>query len=175
MFTVPGRERHADTAVWPGSLVLAPDEDYRTPGFVLDTSVRAPTATTYLHGAGANAATVPGFAASVGERLKRKHHEGCLDERRWRFVPFIHETFGRIGDAASKFLSQLAGHAAACAGGTTGTIARRRGILRRKFTTELGAALAQELAERVFAYMRGAVLRGVQLDPVSTLLSPSPA
>ena len=72
------------------------------------------------------------------EKLKIKYHEGCLDARRWRFVPFVHESFGRMGAEAIKFLAQLAGHAAACKGGSSGLIARRRGQLRRRFVLELG-------------------------------------
>jgi len=141
----------------------------------LDTTVRAPTAIKYLTPARANAATVSGFAAATAEREKYKHHEGCLDDQRWRFIPFVHETYGRMGTAAAEFISQLAGHAAACAGGSKGTIARRRGILRRRITSQLSAALVQELAERMFAYMRGAMLRGAQLNPVSAILSAVPA
>ena len=116
-----------------------------------------------------------GFAAATAERGKYNHHEGCLDDQRWRFIPFVHETYGRMGTAAAEFVSQLAGHAAACAGGSKGTIARRRGILLRRITSQLSAALMQELAERMFAYMRGAMLRGAQLNPVSAILSAVPA
>ena len=46
--------------------------------------------------------------------------------------------------------------------------------LRRHIALQLGAALMQELVERTSAYTGGFVLRGVQLDLVSTSLSEPP-
>ena len=66
----------------------------------------------------ANAAVKDGYAANVGNKEKIEHHKGCLDPRQWMFVPFVQETFGRLGGAAHKFLRELAAHSAACKGAT---------------------------------------------------------
>ena len=59
--------------------------------------------------------------------------------------------------------------------GPDAVIVRRRGILRRRMTVALGAALASELAERVLVYVRGAILAGRRARPVSALLAECPA
>jgi hypothetical protein len=176
MFKVP-HTRRADTAISPGALRFAPDPAFRTVGFVVDTTVRAPTAATYVvgRGPGRNSAVENGYAARVAEEQKAWHHRGTLCGQRWRLVTFAHEVFGRRGREADQFLEQVAGHAAACEGGPDEVILRRRGILRRRMIVALGAALAGELAERVLVYMRGAILAGRRARPVSALLAECPA
>jgi hypothetical protein len=176
MFKVP-HLRRADTAISPGGLRFAPDPAFRSVGFVIDTTVRAPTAVTYVvgRGPGRNSAVEDGYAARMAEEQKEWHHRGTLCGRRWRLVTFAHEVFGRRGREADKFLEQVAGHAAACEGGPDAVIIRRRGILRRRMIVGLGSALAGELAERVLVYVRGAILAGRRARPVSALLAECPA
>ena len=84
-------DRRADTAIGPGALSLAKDTTLQYEGVVVDSTVRAPVADYMLPptaGARANAATQDGFAATAGEKQKRKHHENCLLPQ-WRFVPFV--------------------------------------------------------------------------------------
>src|SRR6185436_15517529 len=114
-----------------------------------------------------NSATDDGYAAKRGEKEKIAHHKGALDESQWHFVPFAQETFGRLGAAAHKFLGELAEHSAACKGGDSITIRRRAGIVLRSLIVRLSASLHAELAERVFAYVRGARMRGWVVHPLS--------
>ena len=168
-------DRRADTAIGPGALSLAKDTTLQYEGVVVDSTVRAPVADYMLPptaGARANAATKDGFAAAAGEKQKRKHHENCLLPQ-WRFVPFVQETFGRLGPAARAFLRQVASHSAAAQGGHTKVIERRAGIVYRHMLVALGASLARELAERVFAYVRGARLAGWTAHPVLAILTGS--
>ena len=170
-------DRRADTAIGPGALSLAKDTTLQYEGVVVDSTVRAPVADYMLPptaGARANAATQDGFAAAAGEKQKRKHHENCLLPQ-WRFVPFVQETFGRLGPAARAFLRQVASHSAAAQGGHTKVIERRAGIVYRLILVALGASLARELAEslRVFAYVQGARLEGWTAHPASAILTGS--
>ena len=103
-----------------------------------------------------------------------QQHQGGLNMRQSRFRPCMHECFVRMRTEATESLAQLAKHAVACKGGSKQVIGLRSGLLRRHCALELHAALAQEQAERQFAYIRGTVLRGVFLDLVSTLLSAQP-
>ena len=52
-------------------------------------------------------------------------------------------------------------------------IERRAGIVYRHMLVALGASLARELAEKVFAYVRGARLAGWTAHPVSAILTGS--
>jgi hypothetical protein len=50
-------------------------------------------------------------------------------------------------------------------------ILRRRAVIHASLRTQLSTALAREVSERVFAYIRGARrFRGRMVDPVSALL-----
>ena len=168
MFTVSNRK--ADTAVARGAMHMARDERLQHMGVIIDTTVRSPVADLYLGGSRKNAATTDGFAANLGDKQKLTHHKGCLDEQQWHFVPFVQETFGRLGDKAYKFLRELAAHSAACKGGDSVVIRRRAGIFLRRIVVCLNASLHAELAERVFAHVRGARQRGWVVRPVSSHL-----
>jgi hypothetical protein len=86
-------------------------------------------------------------------------------------VPFVQESYGRFGEAALGFISLVASHSAACRGGNKKVILRRRGIISRQIMAELSLCLARELGERVCAYVRGAIMAGRTVDPVSALLA----
>jgi len=174
VFRKPGFKM--DTVLAPGALSLASDEEYAMKGVLLDNSIRAPTAGKYLEaGEGKGAAFESGFAAKKGEKDKIKHYiteSQSFDTDRWVLVPFVQESFGRFGKAALNFVRILASHSAACRGGNVEVIQRRQGIITRQILTQLSLCLARELAERVQAYMRGAIMAGRRTDPVSALLRP---
>jgi hypothetical protein len=128
--------------------------------FVLDTTLRTPTTASYLKSRRSNAANTAGFAAALGGDSKMQHHQGL--------IPMVQESYGRIGIQAAVFVTQLAAHSAACKGGSTSQILRRRGVIHASIRTQLSAALAREVSERVFAYIRGARrFYGRKVDPVS--------
>ena len=87
-------------------------------------------------------------------------------------VPFVQESFGRFGDAALRFVDTVASHSAACRGGNEKVIRRRAGIISKQIVAEMSLCLARELGERVSAYVRGAVMAGRSVNPVSALLRP---
>ena len=87
-------------------------------------------------------------------------------------MPFAQESFGRFGEAALRFMAMVASHFAACKGGNKKVIKRRTGIINRQIRGEMSLSLARELSERVFAYVRGAIMAGRSTDPVSALLTP---
>ena len=168
MFAVANRK--ADTAIARGAMHMARDDRLQRMGVVVDTTVRSPVADLYLKPVKMNAATTDGYAANLSDKQKRTHHRGCLDERQWHFVPFVQESFERLGDVAYKFLREVAAHSAACKGGDSVVIRRRAGIILRRLVVSLSASLHTELAERVFAYVRGARQKGWVVRPVSAHL-----
>jgi hypothetical protein len=107
----------------------------------------------------------------VCERTKDAWHVGLFDTRAWVLVPFVHESFGRLGRRARWFLAQLAAHVATVSGGSAVRIRSRRGELLRRFMTELTYALVRANAERLLAYVRGACLAGRACHPVSSVLA----
>ena len=129
--------------------------------------MRCPTLSTAVKYAAASG----GWAARDGEREKRSHYKGTFDERRWVLVPFAQETYGRLGEDARVFVRQLACHSAACRGGDDALVRRRAAIVQRRIVVELGYSLARNMAERLRAYMRGAVKAGRATRPVSALLT----
>ena len=96
-------DRRADTSIGRGAMHMARDEQLQHMGVVLDTSVRSPVSAKYLNPVAANAAVKDGYAADVGNKEKIEHHKGCLDPRQWMFVPFVQETFGRLGARRTSF------------------------------------------------------------------------
>jgi hypothetical protein len=170
IFKRPGLR--ADTVIDPGCLHFAGDT-YKGKGVVLDTTVRAPTASKYLAGK-SNAATTDGHTADVGEKEKIVHHDGALSSS-WVFVPFVQESYGRLGTQASRFVKDLAMHSALCAGGRGAQIKRRAAANKKGIVAALSRSLALELAERVIAYVRGAAMLGCAARPVSALLGLGPA
>ena len=87
-------------------------------------------------------------------------------------MPFAQESFGRFGEPALRFIAEVASHSAACRGGNKKVIERRAGIIRKQIIMEMSLSLARELGERVCAYVRGAIMAGRRVDPVSALLHP---
>ena len=134
--------------------------------------MRAPTANKYLAGK-PNAATKDGHTADVGEKEKIDHHDGALSSS-WVFVPFVQESYGRLGSQACQFVKDLAMHSALCAGGRGAQIKRRAAATKKQIVTALSRSLAQELAERIIAYVRGAEMLGCVTRPVSALLGHGP-
>jgi hypothetical protein len=58
-----------------------------------------------------------------------------------------------------------------CKGGSASQILRRRAVIHASLRSQLSTALAREVSERVFAYIRGARrFHGRIVDPVSALL-----
>jgi len=87
----------------------------------------------------------------------------------WRFVPFVQEVLGRLSPAPRAYPRQVAGHSAAAQGGHTKVIEHCAEIVYRHLLGALGASLARELAESVFAYVRGARLAGWTAHPISAI------
>jgi hypothetical protein len=157
-----------DTVLPQRSLLLAPDRELAAgKGLLLDTSLAAPIAAAVYK----RAARQAGHAAAVRESEKEKHHSGKYDRRAWVLVPFVQETFGRLGRRARWFLGQLATHVATASGGSIAHIRVRKGELLRRFMTEMNYALARSSAERLLAYVRGACLAGRDCQPVSAVLA----
>jgi hypothetical protein len=164
----PGAQRRMDTVLPQRSLLLASDREFAAgKGAMLDTSLAAPTAAAVFK----RAARHTGHAAAVREAAKDKHHSGTYDRRAWVLVPFVQETFGRLGRRARWFLGQLATHVATASGGSNTRIRTRRGELLRRFMIEMNYALVRASSERLLAYVRGACLAGRDCQPVSAVLT----
>ena len=161
--------RRMDTVVAPGALMLASEEEYTLKGVMLDTSICAPTMAKYTTPT-KGSADVSGYAAQQVEEYKIRHYKDTFDADRWILVPFVQESYGRVGKAALRFVGILASHSAACRGGNKEVIRRRANIIRRQIMAELNLGLARETSERVLEYVRGAIMAGRSTDPVSALL-----
>jgi len=157
-----------DSVLEPGQLSLCRTPALRHKGFAIDTSIAGSTAENNLTGC-TNAATVDGYAAAARERAKEDHYAPHLTGR-WQLVPFVQESLGRLGARAQAFIVEVATHAAACAGGSSADICRRRAVVAGQIRSSLGVALARAQAERVMAYVRGAERHGRRALPVSSLL-----
>ena len=164
-------ERSADTAVQPGGLCLSGHAEFAHKGIVLDTSVRACTAARYINPVRRSAANVDGYAAEVGDDNKENHHFNKFTSSRWVLVPFIQESFGRLGEPAAAFVKALAAHSAACGGGSVREIARRKSRIVVDIRARLASTLAREEGERIMSWVRGATMLGRRSNPVSSLLS----
>ena len=162
----------ADTVVLPGALHMCGDASYERKGVIIDNSVCAPATAKYCTPA-RGAAAVNGYAARAQEAVKRARYPmgPSFDPERWVFVPFVQESFGRLGAAARAFIARMASHAAARSGGSERVVQRRRSVVRRRIVVTLSSALARELAERILAYVRCAQLAGRAVRPVSSLLA----
>jgi hypothetical protein len=126
-------------------------------------------AASYISGR-SSAAFIDGYAAAARKRDKIAHHRGRYNEARYQFVPFVQETHGRLGVKAACFLRELAAHSAQCRGGTSKEIERRRARVLVDIRSELSVTLARALAERVIAYVRGAIQSGRCTRPISAHL-----
>jgi hypothetical protein len=92
---------------------------------------------------------------------------------RWKLVPLVHETFGRMGRQGLVFIKKLAEHSARRRGGTVEQIKRRQSVFEAAIKVHLSARLAYEQAERLGAYIGDAVHKyHRRATPVSTLLTP---
>ena len=75
-----------------------------------------------------------------------------------------------MGAQASRFIKDLAAHSALCTGGREAQVKRRAAANKKQIVAARNRSLAQELAERVIAYVRGATMLGCTARPVSQLL-----
>ena len=57
-------------------------------------------------------ADVSGYAAQQVEEYKIRHYKDTFDADRWILVPFVQESYGRVGKAALRFVGILASHSA---------------------------------------------------------------
>jgi hypothetical protein len=163
-------DRRMDIVVAPQAMALACEEEFGLKGILIDHTVRCPTMPTYVQ----RAAREVGWLAKRAEKEKRKHYACTFDTERFVLVPFVQETFGRMGAAAVNFVLMLASHSAACLGGNQAVVSKRTGVFRRLIVTELSLSLAREQPERVCAYVRSAAMMGRRMRPVSALLTLSP-
>ena len=172
MFTVGSglRELRGDTVVYPRGLLNCEKKELREKGFIIDQTVRTPTCPSYLVAAKCNASNTDGYATEAAEKEKDNHHRGRFCAQRWMFVPFVQESFGRLGRRAASFVEELASHSATCKGGDELQISRARGRILVAIRTELSTSLAKAVAERVLAYIRGANMKGRACASVSMLL-----
>ena len=93
-----GQRRGDILAIMPDSRIV-----------VLDYVVTHPAATSYV----AEASRETGSAARKAERRKQRNFEAFSDGSAFEFVPLAMESYGRMGLAASRFLSELGSIAAA--------------------------------------------------------------
>ena len=123
-------DRRADTAIGPGALSLAKDTTLQYGGVVVGSTVRAPVAD-YVAANGWRARQRGDArwlcSRSGGEAEAQAPRE--LPAASMALVPFVQETFGRLGPAARAFLRQVASHSAAAQGGHTKVIERRAGTV----------------------------------------------
>jgi hypothetical protein len=53
---------------------------------------------------------------------QNRHYKNKFNADRWILVPFVQESYGRVGSAAVRFVRILASHSAACRGGNNEVI-----------------------------------------------------
>jgi hypothetical protein len=160
-----------DTTLQPGALSCCADQKWQQWGFLLDNSVRSPTIGSRSQVRAA--AATDGYAAEAGEKYKEETYLTHFSSSRWKLVPFVHETFGRMGRQGLVFIKKLAEHSARRRGGTVEQIKRRQSVLEAAIKVHLSARLAYEQAERLGAYVGEAVFEHRRRAiPVSTLLTP---
>ena len=95
-----------------------------------------------------------GYAANAGEAHKHRTYDDAFNANRYRLVPLVQGTYGRMGVAGVKFLKMLATYAARCRGGTALQMQLRHAATYADFRTELSMRLGAESAERLAAYAR---------------------
>lgn len=117
---------------------------------------------------------IDGYAAAAGERDKERTYVGHFSAARFRLVPLVHETFGRMGRQGAVLVEKLAEHSAKRRGGSVDRIKYSKPVIEASIRGELSAHLAASLAQRLGAYVRGAVQHhGRQVTAVSSLLESS--
>jgi hypothetical protein len=111
--------------------------------------------------------TVLGISPHSEERPQAKMR--CRTSLHLRQMPrsFNSENF----DGYSLLWKKLAEHASKCRGGTVEHMKYRQPAIEANIKAVLSAHLASSLAERLGAYVSGAVRRGRHASPVSTLLT----
>ena len=172
MFTAPpnagrrGKGRRMDTVLLPGALCNCGDDAWVRKGLLIDNTVRSPLVATLV----SRAAQEDGTAASAGEAAKHTHYDGWYAADRWKLVPVVQETYGRMGKVGVLFFKRLATHSARCRGGTERQIQLRRVNVYADCRTGMSVALARELAERLCAYAYEAHGLGRRSSPASLLL-----
>jgi hypothetical protein len=160
-----------DTTLQPGALGCCADQKWQQWGLLIDNSIRSPTIDPRTHLPAA--AAIDGYAAELGEKDKDIIYLPHFSPSRWKLVPLVHETFGRMGRQGLVFIKKLAEHSARRSKGTVKQIKRRQSVIEAAIKAHLSACLSYEQAERLGAYVGEAVFehcrRGI---PVSTLLTP---
>ena len=176
MFTVPEGKQvvlQADTALAPRSLSLCGDQLLAQQGVVLDSSATAATTVGNLRGLRSSAANTDGHASARREREKHRKHGGRYVPSRWKFVPFVQEAHGRLGKEAAHIIKFIAEQAAQRSGGTKNMITEKRSRILVTFKSRLSMSLARQMAQRVFAHVRGSAVHGQYAHPFSAHLSVS--
>ena len=112
---------------------------FATDAVVTDVSITHPTSRSFV----ARAAAQPGYAAAERDRVKRTKYQGALGS--YRFVPLVHETYGRLGAPAYSFLQELADVAAA-----SGSTSKREFL--GNALRDLSVALCKGLARQARLY-----------------------
>ena len=113
-----------------------------------------------------NACKTVAYAVKRTEARKHSRHHGRFAEQNYRPFAAVQECYDRIGSNLSGFLQHLATHASQSKGGSTDQIKSSRG----KIGSELTVSLARVNAEKVFEYIRGALLQRRKVHPISAML-----
>ena len=158
-----------DTVMQPSSLGYCSELDWQRLGFLVDNSVRSPAGSDVR--LVRHAAASDGVAAAAGEADKHTTYDAWYESCRYKLVPFVHETYGRLGREGGIFVKHVAEHAARCKGGSVESIKYRQPRLVAAFKAELSAQLAYCNAERLFAYVGGAMQQCRSVVSVSSLLT----
>ncbi len=116
---------------------------------VLDCVVTHPAAASYVR----EAARTTGSAAAKAEHDKRREFRAHGENAGYDFVPLAVESFGRLGRAASRFLSELGDVASAGANGLVSRAAFVRGA-RQELSCALCRGNARLYHESMFAIAR---------------------
>ena len=173
MYTVPVDKEvvlQADTALAPRSLSLCGDQLLTQQGVVLDSSITSVTTTENMSGVMSNAAITDGHASARRERSKHRKHNGRYVTSRWKFVPFVQESHGRLGKEAAQILKFIAEQAAQRSGGTKHMITEKRSRILVTIKNRLSMSLARQMTQRIFAHVRGSAVHGQYPQPPSALI-----
>ena len=130
----------------------------------------AATVKTAMGGVTTNAANTDGYACEQREKEKHRHHDGRYVKSRWRFVPFVQEAQGRLGNEAGQILRSIAEQAAQRSVGCKSMIECKRSRILILLKSGLSVSLAKRMAQRIFGHVRGSAVHGQYAHPISALL-----
>jgi hypothetical protein len=139
-----GRAFAMDIVILPGGVPLASDESLRARSILLDVSIPNPAAVTHIRHGSADTARV---AAAAVETDKANKYEGTFEPLMAALVPFIVESYGRLGGQAQDFLRQLVDSAM----GDTRASQSRATLVHKLYQT-LSVGLQRALSRRESAY-----------------------